>query len=41
MIGALLTPLGLKTEITPQERITAKRLVLAIGHGTSKDNILK
>ena len=41
MIGALPTPLGPKTEITPQERIIAKRLVLAIGHGTSRDNILK
>ncbi len=41
MIGALPTPSGPKTEITPQERIAAKRLVLAIGHGTSRDNILK
>jgi hypothetical protein len=41
MIGALPTPSGPKTEITSQERITAKRLVLAIGHGMSRDNILK
>ena len=38
MIGTLLTPSGPKTD---QERITAKRLVLAIGHSTSRSNILK
>jgi hypothetical protein len=34
-------PSGLNTKITPQEKIAAKRLILVLGHGTSKDNILK
>lgn len=34
-------PSGPKTEITPQEKIAAKRLILVLGHGTSRDNILK
>jgi hypothetical protein len=41
MIGPLPNPSGPKTEITPQEKIAAKRLILAIGHGTSRDNIFK
>jgi hypothetical protein len=41
MIGPLPNPPGPKTEITPQEKIAAKRLMLAIGHGTSRDNIFK
>lgn len=30
-----------KTEITHQEKIAAKQLILAIGHGTCKDNVFK
>jgi hypothetical protein len=41
MITALPIPSGPKSEVTPQEKIAAKRLVHAIGHGTSRDNILK
>jgi hypothetical protein len=41
MIGPLPNSSGLKTDITPQERIAAKRLILARGHGTSRDNIYK
>jgi len=41
MISPLPNPLGPKTEITPQEKIAAKRLILAIGHSTSRNNIFK
>jgi hypothetical protein len=41
MIGPLPNPSGPKTEITPQEKIAAKRLMLALGHGISRDNIFK
>jgi hypothetical protein len=41
MIGPMPNPPGPKTEITPQEKVAAKRLILAIGYGTSRDNILK
>jgi hypothetical protein len=41
MIGPLPNPSGRKTEITPQEKAAAKKLVLAMGHGKSRDNIYK
>jgi hypothetical protein len=41
IIGPLPNSLGPKTDITPQERIAAKRLILAKGHSTSRDNIYK
>jgi hypothetical protein len=41
MIGPLPIPPGRKTEITPQEKIAAKQLILAIGHGTCRDNVFK
>jgi hypothetical protein len=41
MIGPLPVPPGRKTLITPQERIAAKQLVLAMGHGTCRDNVFK
>lgn len=40
MIGTLPTPSGRKTEISPQEKTTAKRLILAIGYGKSRDNVV-
>jgi hypothetical protein len=41
MIGPLPTPPGRKTEITPQEKAAAKKLILAIGYGKSRDNVFK
>ncbi|MCJ1284328.1 hypothetical protein MMC26_003659 [Xylographa opegraphella] len=41
MIGPLPVPPGRKTEITPQEKIAAKQLISAIGHGTCRDNVCK
>ncbi|KAG9229630.1 hypothetical protein BJ875DRAFT_474334 [Amylocarpus encephaloides] len=41
MMGPLPDPPGRKTLITPQEKIAAKQLVLAIGHGTCRDTIFK
>ncbi|TVY71303.1 hypothetical protein LSUE1_G004472 [Lachnellula suecica] len=41
MIGPLPTPSGRKTEISPQEKIAAKRQILAMGYGKSRDNIYK
>ena len=41
MIGPLPIPPGRKTEITPQEKIAAKQLISAIGHGTCRDNVFK
>jgi hypothetical protein len=32
---------GRKTDITPEEKLTAKRLVLALGYSQSRDTILK
>jgi hypothetical protein len=32
---------GRKTRITPQEKDTARRLVIALGYGHSRDSILK
>jgi len=41
MIGRLPNPSGRKTEITPQEKAAAKKLILAMGSGKSRDNIFK
>ncbi|PQE14720.1 Vacuolar sorting-associated 3 protein [Rutstroemia sp. NJR-2017a BBW] len=41
MIGPLPNPSGRKTEITPQEKAAAKKLILAMGYGKSRDNIFK
>jgi hypothetical protein len=41
MIGPLPNPSGRKTEITPQEKAAAKRLILVMGYGKSRDNIYK
>jgi hypothetical protein len=41
MIGSLPNPSGRKTEITPQEKAAAKRLILAMGYGQSRDSIYK
>lgn len=41
MIGPLPNPSGPKTAIIPQEKIAAKQLVVALGYGTSRDNIFK
>ena len=41
IIGPLPNFLGPKTDITPQERIAAKSLILVRGHSTSRDNIYK
>ncbi|KAM3064611.1 hypothetical protein ACMFMF_011901, partial [Clarireedia jacksonii] len=41
MIGPLPNPSGRKTEITPQEKTAAKKLILAMGYGKSRDNIFK
>lgn len=41
MIGPLPIPPGRKTEITPQEKIAAKQLICAIGHGTCRDTVFK
>lgn len=39
--GPLPGPRGKKTELSAQEKQTAKRLVIALGYGHSKDSILK
>lgn len=41
MIDPLPNPSGRKTEITPQEKAAAKKLILAMGYGKSRDNIFK
>jgi hypothetical protein len=41
MIGPLPNSSGRKTEITPQEKAAAKKLILAMGYGKSRDNIFK
>ena len=41
MIGPLPTASGRKADITPQEKSAAKRLILAMGYGQSRDNIFK
>jgi len=41
MVGQLPNPSGPKTDITPQEKIAAKRLILTLRYGTSRDNIFK
>jgi hypothetical protein len=41
MVGQLPKPSGPKTDITPQEKAVAKRLILALGYGTSRDNVFK
>lgn len=39
--GQLPESSGRKTRVTPQENDAAKRLVIALGYGCSRDNILK
>jgi hypothetical protein len=41
MISPLPIPPGRKTEITPQEKVAAKQLILALRHGTCRDNVFK
>jgi hypothetical protein len=41
VVGLLPKPSGPKTEITPQEKFTAKKLILAISRGQGRDNIFK
>jgi hypothetical protein len=41
MIGPLPNAPGPKTEITPQEKVAAKKLVAAMGYGQSRNNIFK
>ncbi|KAE8440415.1 hypothetical protein EG329_008016 [Mollisiaceae sp. DMI_Dod_QoI] len=41
MVGHLPKPSGPKTNITPQEKTVAKRLILALGYGSSRNNIFK
>ena len=41
MISPLPIPLGRKTEINPQEKVAAKQLILALRHGTCRDNVFK
>ena len=41
MIGPLPTASGRKADITPQEKCAAKRLILAMGYGQSRNNIFK
>ena len=41
LVGQLPKPPGSKTDITPQEKTVAERLILALGYGTSRDNIFK
>ena len=41
MIGSLPIASGPKSEITPQEKLAAKRLVAAMGYGQSRNNIFK
>jgi hypothetical protein len=40
-VGPLLGPRGKKTELTPQEKQTARRIVIALGYGHSRDSVLK
>jgi hypothetical protein len=41
IIGPLPESLGRKTDITSQEKYAAKRLVIVLGYGYSRDSILK
>jgi hypothetical protein len=41
MHGTLPKTPGPKTEITPEEKLAAKRLIVAMGHGTSRNSIFK
>jgi hypothetical protein len=41
MVGPLPNASGPKTEITPQERSAAKKLILAMRYGQSRENIFK
>lgn len=41
MIGPLPKSSGRKTEITPQEKSAAKKLIHALGYGQSRDNVFK
>jgi hypothetical protein len=41
MAGPLPVPPGRKALITPQEKIAAKQLILALGYGTCRDNVFK
>jgi len=41
MVGQLPNHSGPKTDITSQEKTAAKRLILALGYGISRDNIFK
>jgi hypothetical protein len=41
MMAPLPASSGKKTGLTPQEKYTARRLVMALGYGRSKDSILK
>jgi hypothetical protein len=41
MIGPLPKSLSLKTNITPQEKLAAKKLIAAMGHGQSRNAIFK
>jgi hypothetical protein len=41
IISVLPKSSGRKTEITPQEKSAAKKLILALGYGQSRDNIFK
>jgi hypothetical protein len=40
-VGLLLGPRGKKTELSTQEKQTARRLVIALGYGHSRDSVLK
>lgn len=40
-IGPVPKSSGRKTDITPEEKLAAKRLILAMGYGQSRDSILK
>jgi hypothetical protein len=41
MIGPLPESSGPKTKVTPQEKLAAKKLIVAIGYGQSRNNIFK
>ncbi|KAH6668261.1 hypothetical protein B0J14DRAFT_158199 [Halenospora varia] len=41
MIGPLPMSSGRKTEITPQEKLAAERLIVAMGHGDHRNTIFK
>ena len=41
MIGPLPKSSGPKTEITPQEKLAAKKLIVAMGYGQSRNSIFK